>query len=383
MKKPITKKKLAVLRTLGVRITQAEFAHSIHQFDPILAGDLNTEVMNYARANGLKYVDIPLKPALFFDPVKLLLGRTTHQSWVGPDRDILESVLKEIDLYEIYETFFFYSRYTADIARKFGKPLITETWVSYPKHPSKYLQPYSINVKTVMKATDFFIARSYSAVKYLKEFNIPDRKIEVIYQGLDLERFFPVKKGGSKKVKILFVGDLSSRKGLDDLLAVYPKLIKESGRKLELLVCGDGKLKEEVESMSEKLPVKYFGQVPNLKIPMIYQMADIFCGPSKTLYTFGIKRIDEEFGLVFQEALASGLPIVTNRCGGVPEVVGSDNFTNEEGDREALFNSLMSLIKDEKGRRQIGFRNRKRAEKLFNLEKQTAITEKEIKKRFF
>jgi glycosyltransferase involved in cell wall biosynthesis len=376
-------KKIAVLRTLGVRISQAEYAKSFRRFEPYLIGDLNKEVIDYSEKVGLKYKDVPLKPAYGIDPVKLILGKTVHQSWAGPDPDILEQTLKDLDVYQIYGSWFFYSRYTAKIAKKYRKPLVSEIWVCYPNHPSRYVPPYSFNVREVMGSTDLFLQRSHSAGKYLKSFGIPDRKIAMIYHGLNLKRFFPRKKKKDKSVRILFVGALIEIKGIDDILDIFPRLLRESKKEVELLVCGSGNLEEKVIAMSRSLPIKYFGNVPHLKIPKIYRMADIFCGPSKALYTLGIKRIEEGFGLVFMEALGSGLPIVTNDCGGVPEVVGKDNILNKQGDKEGLLNSLLSLVNDEKAREDIGKKNRKRAEKIFDLEKQTRLTEKEIIKRFF
>jgi glycosyltransferase involved in cell wall biosynthesis len=376
-------KKIAVLRTLGVRISQAEYAKSFRRFEPYLIGDLNKEVIDYSEKVGLKYKDVPLKPAYGIDPVKLILGKTVHQSWAGPDPDILEQTLKDLDVYQIYGSWFFYSRYTAKIAKKYRKPLVSEIWVCYPNHPSRYVPPYSFNVREVMGSTDLFLQRSHSAGKYLKSFGIPDRKIAMIYHGLNLKRFFPRKKKKDKRVRILFVGALIEIKGIDDILDIFPRLLRESKKEVELLVCGSGNLEEKVIAMSRSLPIKYFGNVPHLKIPKIYRMADIFCGPSKALYTLGIKRIEEGFGLVFMEALGSGLPIVTNDCGGVPEVVGKDNILNKQGDKEGLLNSLLSLVNDEKAREDIGKKNRKRAEKIFDLEKQTRLTEKEIIKRFF
>lgn len=377
------KKKIAVLRTLGVRISQAEYARSFKRFEPCLVGDLNKEVIDYSKKIGLKYKDVPLKPAYGFDPVKLVLGNTVHQSWAGPDPDILEQTLKDIDVYQIYGSWFFYSRYTAKIAKKYKKPLVTETWVCYVNHPSRYVPPYSFNVKEVMKSTDLFLQRSHSAGKYLRSFGIPSSKIAMIYHGLNLKTFYPRKRKKDRKVRILFVGALIEIKGIDDILDIFPRLLRESRNEVELLVCGTGNLEEKVVEMSKSLPIKYFGNVSYTKIPKIYRMADIFCGPSKALYTLGIKRIEEGFGLVFMEALGSGLPIVTNDCGGVPEVVGKDNILNKQGDKEGLLKSLLSLVDDEKERKKIGQKNRKRAEKIFDLEKQTRLTEKEIINRFF
>jgi glycosyltransferase involved in cell wall biosynthesis len=216
----------------------------------------------------------------------------------------------------------------------------------------------------------------------LSQFKIPESKKVLIYHGVNLKRFYPAKKRNRDKIRILFVGALTGSKGLDDILEIFPELVKESFGKIELVVCGRGPLQGRVIKMSGTLPIKYIGQISNLDLPNIYRSSDIFCGPSKDVSFFGIKYIEEGFGFVFAESLASGLPIVTNDSGAIKEAVGSDNFVNKQGDTKTLKDSLLELINDDKMRMSIGIKNRIRAEKMFDLEKQVAEEEKEIKKRF-
>jgi len=271
----------------------------------------------------------------------------------------------------------------SQFASKLNKPLIMAPWTNF-LHPSTYLPPFSFNVKKTVSRTDLFILRSQKVNAYLDYFNIPESKKVLIYHGINLKRFFPKQRQKDDVVRILFVGHLSAHKGLDDILGIFPDLIKQANQKVELMVCGGaGPLKQKVIEMAKTLPIKYLGYVPSLKTPEVYRRADIFCGPSKDSMTLGVKFTEEGFGFVFLEAMASGLPVVTNYCGAIPEAVGEGNFINNQADKESLLKSLLTLTKDTKARREIGQKNRKRAETFFDLEKQIKKEEDIIIKRFF
>jgi glycosyltransferase involved in cell wall biosynthesis len=376
------KKTIAFIRALDVRITQAEHAAHFKELRPFYISNYNKEIKDYLKNKFAKYIPLDLKPEFLFDPVRLFSGRTAQQSWLIFKQKGLEKVLKEIDFYQIQEPFFLYSGQVADVAKKYDKPLIMALWMCF-NHPSTYIPPYSFSVKKSISQTDLFITRTERVENYLSRFKIPESKKVLIYHGVNLKRFFPRNERDSRTIRILFVGRLSTSKGFDDILEVFPELVKESPGKIELVVCGSGSLQSKVVKMSESLPIKYMGQISNLELPNIYRSSDIFCGPSKDVSFFGMKYIEEGFGFVFAESLASGLPIVTNDSGAIKEVVGENNFVNKQGDKEALKNSLLELINDDKMRYAIGVKNRIRAEKMFDLEKQVAKEEKEIKKRFY
>lgn len=377
------KKKIAVVRGLDVRSTHAEFACQFKRLSAVFVGNLDTELITYLKKRRLKYFDLSLKAPFLVDPVQIFLGKRTHQSWLHFDDNKLKKALSGIDVFEIYEPYFFYSGQVADIAKETGKFLITEIWTSFPEHPARLVPPYCFNVKRVVKQTDLFILRSQKALNYLEPFKIPDRKKVMVYHGVNLKRFYPKRIKTGDKVKILFVGALGKHKGLDDLLAVFSKLTAEYKNKLELLVCGRGSLKNKVVAMTKALPIKFFGQISHSNIPEIYRQADIFCGPSKEFSTLGIKRWEEFVGYTFMEALATGLPIIATKCGGIPEVVGKNNTLVPQGNRTALFSALKELILDSQKRKIIGKENRERAVKLFDLEKQVKLTEEIILGRLF
>lgn len=369
-----SKNKIAIVRGLDVRLTQAEFAAQFKSFKPRFIGDLTEEIKRYLKKEKVDCVDLPVKKRYLIDPVKAFFGRRSHQSWLEFDPSALEKALEGIDIVEIYEPYFFYSAQTARFAKKKNIPLVTEIWTSFPAHPARFVPPYSFNVREVMDNTDLFILRSKKALSYLNPFNIPSDKQKVIYHGVNLKRFFPAAKQHGKKIKALFVGVLCESKGLGDLLGVFPQLLNEH-QHLELMICGSGPMEDEVKKLSRKLPIKYFGQVSHADIPGLYRQADLFVGPSKEYSTLGIKRWEEFVGYTFMEALASGLPIVATRCGGIPEIVGDDNFLTAQGNKQQLFQAIDRLVEDKPKRVALGIQNRKRAEKLFDLFRQVQLTE--------
>lgn len=374
------KPKIGIVRGLDVRLQQAEFASFFKRIDPVFASEYNYEIKEFLKSKNTKFISLNLKPYLFFDPVSVLFGKR-HQSWLNFKQADIEKFVKGVDMVQIYEPYFFYSAQVSEVAKRNNKLLITEIWTSFPNHPANFIPPYSLNVKTVIKNTDFFIARSRKALSYLHPFDIEDKRKKVIYPGINLDRFSPkVKQGG--QIKIFFAGVLSSHKGADDILKVFPKLFKKY-KTVKLIICGRGPMEKKIKEMGKDLPVEYLGQVSNLKIPELYDQADIFCGPSKEYSTLGIKRWEEFVGYTFIEAMACGLPIVATRCGGIPEIIGSENLLIREGDQEALLTALSTLIESKKLRDKIGQDNRKRAEKMFDLKKQVAEMEEIICDIFF
>ncbi len=376
--------KMAVVRGIDVRIPQAEFASCFKSIDTAFVADdisFSKELKDMLN-NKIPYIAVPQAYAYLFDPVKLVLGKQTHQSWVSFEQQALDNALRDFDLLEIYEPYFFYSAQVAKLAKKKRIPLITEIWTSFPNHPANFVPPYSLNTKEVIAQTDLFILRSKKALSYLEPFNIPERRKVVIYSGVNLKRFFPRKVKKDEKIRILFVGVLAIHKGLDDLLAVFPRLVEKYKDNIELIICGQGALKEEVIKMSKEYPISYYGYVSNFILPDVYRNSDIFCGPSKEFSSFGIKRWEEFVGYTFMEALASGLPIVSTYCGGISEVVGESNYLVKQGDRKALLDKLQFYIEDREECLLAGKRNRERAERLFDIEKQTLLTEELILRYF-
>lgn len=114
-------------------------------------------------------------------------------------------------------------------------------------------------------------------------------------------------------VRLLTVGALAAKKGHVQLLDALTEL---SDAQLDLV--GDGELRGELELHAAELGlgerVRFRGAVPKEEVARLMREADLFVLPS----------LEETFGCVLIEAMASGLPSVATRVGGVPEVLDED-----------------------------------------------------------
>lgn len=173
-------------------------------------------------------------------------------------------------------------------------------------------------------------------------------RIALCPYGVDTERFRPAAKVGDRPFQILFVGQLSQRKGIKYLLEAFKGLHLE---KAELVLMGG------VGGSGEGLKLygglfRHIRHVPYSELPQYYQSADIFVYPS----------LHEGSALAIYEALASGLPVITTPNSGSVVRDGVDGFIVPIRDIEALQEKILLLYQNKDLRDQMGLQARKRAE---------------------
>jgi glycosyltransferase involved in cell wall biosynthesis len=134
--------------------------------------------------------------------------------------------------------------------------------------------------------------------------------------------------GGGSGGYALFVGRLSTEKGLDTLLAAWQLL--DGKVKVPLKIVGDGPLASEVMKLVEKLPqVEWLGRRPMSEVHQLMGEAMFLIFPSKWY---------ETFGRVAVEAFAKGTPVIAANIGAIAELVdaGRTGFTFSPGNPEDL-----------------------------------------------
>lgn len=204
-------------------------------------------------------------------------------------------------------------------AKKKGVICVLDQFIGHPLNLNKILEeeiqlhPHLKNVckdiipkervKKILKEmemADYIVAGSEFAHDTLKEHNIPKQKIETIPYGVDTAHFTP----GTRRfaygdtINLLFVGNISVRKGCHYLLEAVKQLKKE-GVKLKLVMIGTMEDKFFREKYGEYF--EWISWANRNELPTYFQRADIYVYPS----------LFEGSALSIYEALASGLPVIT------------------------------------------------------------------------
>lgn len=136
---------------------------------------------------------------------------------------------------------------------------------------------------------------------------------------------------GKERIELIFVGQLTQRKGIDILIkAMQPIFVNDSRLSLKIVGAGDLQLSllALVESMGLDDRIKFSGPIPASEIPARIAQADLLVLPSRW----------DGWGLVVNEALASGVPvIVSDHCGAADLVLqGVNGYVFPSEDENAL-----------------------------------------------
>jgi glycosyltransferase involved in cell wall biosynthesis len=195
------------------------------------------------------------------------------------------------------------------------------------------------------------------------------KKIVIIHHGVDLQQFSRQRQD-VEYGHVLFVGRLIPLKGLNYLIKSM-KIVMGCINNVQLTIIGDGPLRNSAELQAQNELGKGFeflGSQPHEVVKTYMEKAYLFCVPSISLPN----GQTETFGLVFAEAQAMGVPVVSSASGGIPEVVkdGETGFLVKERDVNELAVAMLKLLNDRELHDRMSLAARKRAELYFDLKKQ-------------
>ena len=206
--------------------------------------------------------------------------------------------------------------------------------------------------------------------------NIPvaSKKVKLLYNGIDTDRFHPAVNDDNKvRIKtgllgvnddrpiVVFVGQLIEEKGIQMCMKVMHKMLSEQ-LKCHFVIIGDGPARADVEQYCADTPFKdyvhYVGRRSDVN--ELLRSTEVMLMPS--LWT-------EAFGYTAAEATASGVPVIANNIGGIPEVIRHDHsgLLVTSGNQDELEQALRTLLQDDKKRRQMGINGRKYVLENFSL----------------
>jgi glycosyltransferase involved in cell wall biosynthesis len=215
-----------------------------------------------------------------------------------------------------------------------------------------------------------FVAPGKSASQYLKDLGIPDERIFISPNAVDNHLFATSAEDarrGESQVRarlslplryFLYVGRLVRAKGLFELVEAHAQLNDEIRAKVGLVFVGDGPDRSElIEQASRITPgtIQFPGFVQRDGLPEFYALADALIFPTHS----------DTWGLVVNEAMACGLPVIaTSVAGCVADLVqdGWNGFVVPPGDPSQLAAAMARLAGDSPLRVEMGARSTQRVE---------------------
>jgi glycosyltransferase involved in cell wall biosynthesis len=186
-------------------------------------------------------------------------------------------------------------------------------------------------VRHFLTHSDFCLAYGTRAARELERLGVNASAISCVPNAVPLAEPGPPEHRPHRPVRFLFAGQLIERKGLVELLDAFSRLPEG-----ELYVAGDGPLRARVMEAADHGRVTYAGHVDCAALQCLYAQSDVLVLPSRY----------EVWGLVINEALEHGLPVIaTEAVGAVDDLVVDDvnGYVTPTGDVGAL-RAAMSRI---------------------------------------
>lgn len=215
-------------------------------------------------------------------------------------------------------------------------------------------------------AVDAFISPSrYLAGTYLQA-GFPPARMQVVWYGIDTDKFGAiVKKPDPERCRFTFIGHLGRHKGLYVLLeAILHILDVLEQNKFLLNLVGDGEERHNIEEFIAKHGihdcVQLKGKIDNARIVDIMAATDVLILPSIW---------PENQPVTITEAMASSIPVIASRAGGIPELIadGRTGFLFELGNSAELAEKMWYFINNPNMIQEFGESARQRiAERSFS-----------------
>ena len=239
----------------------------------------------------------------------------------------------------------------APVAEKLGIPLVVSFYgYDVSRLITQTGETWLPRYRRLFEQASLLVGISGYMVERLRELGAPDEKLRTIPLGVHLDRFTyrdPASGYADEPVRCLHVGRLTPKKNPLKLLQAFARAraILKNTRGLELVIIGDGELKQACAREVARLHLQPFvrlpGALPHDKIAAHMGHSHIYIQYCETAPD-GDK---EGLGVTFIEAQACGLPVLSTRHNGVPEVVlhGITGLLSDEGDVDALARNLVTL----------------------------------------
>jgi glycosyltransferase involved in cell wall biosynthesis len=235
------------------------------------------------------------------------------------------------------------------VARRFDLPHIVNIVGGDIYDPTKKFSPHKNfifrkEVERILNSADFIASISNDTTKRLGEYykiKKPVKTIAIPYEPFKFKKVSREKLGLKKDlIYTISTGRLVKRKGFDFLIRSISKLDKN----IHALIIGDGPEKENLVNLAKELNVEdrihFLGFVSEEKKFQYLSNSDIYV----------LSSVHEGFGIVLQEAMQVGLPIVATNNGGQVDIIenGKNGYLINFGNEKEMTESIKEILKNKR-----------------------------------
>jgi glycosyltransferase involved in cell wall biosynthesis len=252
----------------------------------------------------------------------------------------------------------------ADMARERSIPHAVLVWGNDPRNPLYRLPPYRWALRRALRA-DLFLCFIQAARDHCVALGIPEERCHVVYPGIDTELFRPAEEPVDEPV-LLFSSPLAANKGVDRVVEAFD-LVRRRIPEARLRVVGSGPLERMVRERASESggAITVEGPMERSGVADALRAAAVFVTAPRPTRVW-----NEQFGLAYIEAQASGLPVVTTICGTNHEAVREPNVRVPD-DAGALADALVTFLADPALRARVGTHNRRYAVEHHEIRRQS------------
>lgn len=215
------------------------------------------------------------------------------------------------------------------------------------KKPHMWARKYIIN------RADAFIGSSSASLETQVAYGADRNKCFISYLTVDIKKYL-TKKAAYGSKKMVYVGSLIQRKGLDLLLDA----MAHTDNQIKLVIVGTGREKEELEKQAERLSIsdriEYRGFLEGEALRACYEECDAFVLPTR----------EDCYGLVILEAMCASLPVISSKyADGAADLIvpGENGYITDPDDAKAFAEIIDRLMLDSQSLEKMGKASYERA----------------------
>jgi glycosyltransferase involved in cell wall biosynthesis len=224
--------------------------------------------------------------------------------------------------------------------------------------------------KRSFKKADYFVAVSNFVGNQTKKYLNSNFSFKTIYNSINLESFYKSNNEKEKPFKLVFIGTICEKKGIDKLILALP-LIKKQHPKVTLDIVGRDWFSKEGKSYIEYLKtiieddvrdnINFLSSQPYQSLPKIIESSQVCVFPS----------IVESFGLTIIEAMAMGKAVAASNIQPFKEIVANNDSVSffNPNSTEDISEKISILLSDKQLRDANGEKSREHIYKMFETDK--------------